>query len=536
MPKYNVDDDDAAYLYLAKRLLSTGGLIDPSNTRRLTSYGGATLYHAMFLQVSGNSTLRGFEWTFGALLLVLVTLRTVSRRWLALGALVVGLGVVVGNGSGLQQNLSPTLTAAAFSLGAYQLLRSLRVVTARQRPALYVALGLFVGALLALRFYYVVSVVVGVVVVLVVDRRARALGPLAACAAVAVVSVAGWAVALERSSGTPLFPLLPGNYNTAYPVGPSPFSSGLVSYARRVWSVSNGFHVGTVALLAIAVGVILAVLRRRRADGGAVLVAAGIGCLVQLFFYTVVFSGFGAAEIDRFEAPSTLACGLFVLDVLWSLPLAAAVTGLRGRAAADARAAWTTLVPRLAPVIGALAAAVVVAVITFDVSPSQAWSSARTDARLGTHVLAGTRGFTDRLAAQRAQYVSLNAAIPAGAHVFSAVDEPSLMSFSRYTFATLDLAGSASPPPHMPFFQGADADVRYLRAQGFDYIAADSPTAKGLYQLAPWQYDLYSHNFNYRAWAPYFIDWSKTVTTLEHDPAYAVGHFGSLSLIDIGTR
>src|ERR1700681_782625 len=38
---YNPYDDDAAYVYLAKRLLGTGGLADPFNLRRITSYGGS---------------------------------------------------------------------------------------------------------------------------------------------------------------------------------------------------------------------------------------------------------------------------------------------------------------------------------------------------------------------------------------------------------------------------------------------------------------------------------------------------------------
>src|ERR1700681_3256433 len=83
--QYNSNDDDGAYIYLAKRLLNTGGLIDSFNQRRLTSYGGGTLYHAMFLRITGNSALRGFEFAFAALILVLATVGTVRRRWLIVG-------------------------------------------------------------------------------------------------------------------------------------------------------------------------------------------------------------------------------------------------------------------------------------------------------------------------------------------------------------------------------------------------------------------------------------------------------------------
>ena len=84
-PFYNIYDDDGAYIYLAKRVPSTGGLIDPFNARRMTSYGGSTLYQSMFLHVLGNSSLRGFEFTFASLLLVAVTVSTTTRRWFASG-------------------------------------------------------------------------------------------------------------------------------------------------------------------------------------------------------------------------------------------------------------------------------------------------------------------------------------------------------------------------------------------------------------------------------------------------------------------
>ncbi len=152
----------------------------------------------------------------------------------------------------------------------------------------------------------------------------------------------------------------------------------------------------------------------------------------------------------------------------------------------------------------------------------------------GYDVLRGHIGFPDRYLGVHAEYAHLNAAVPRGAKVLAAVDYPSLLSFSRYRFATLDLAGSASPPPHMPYFAGAEAKVDYLRRLGYDYIVADAVTERGLYQLKPWLDDLRSPRYNYRAWAPYFIDWMSSVTTLEHDDARPVRYFGSLALIPIG--
>jgi len=112
-PYFDSNDDDPAYIYLAQRLIHTGGMIDPFNLRRMTGYGGSTLYQAMFLGTSGNSSLRGFELTFGILLLLLITCRTVKRRWLLAGSFLIGLGLLLGHGIGPFTNLGPTFSASA---------------------------------------------------------------------------------------------------------------------------------------------------------------------------------------------------------------------------------------------------------------------------------------------------------------------------------------------------------------------------------------------------------------------------------------
>jgi hypothetical protein len=534
-PFYNVFDDDAAYVYLAKRLLSTGGLIDPFNARRMTSYGGATLYQSLFLHSFGNSSLRGFEFTFASLLLVIVTVGSTKRRWFALGTLVIGLGIFLGHGIGPVQNLSPTLSAAALSLGAYQLLAKVRTSTEADQPWLYAVIGVVLGGILALRFYYLISAVIAAVITIIVARGMRSFRPIIITGVFAVASVSGWAVALYRSSKTPLFPLLEGNYNPSYPVGPNPFKSGLGSYAHQIWGVLNGYDVGWLILACLAIALGALVTGRGDRQSMVVLLAVAIGCTAQMFIFTVIFSGFAAIEIDRFEAPSTLACGLFAVSALWPRrdPSAAspwAIPLRRGGHSASGAAPWRQLAP------GALTLVLLLGLGTlmFGGTLGVVWRSSTTHVRLGVQVLRGTTGFADRYRSFRPEYNHLNEAIPKGAKVLAAVDYPTLLSFSRYQFATLDLVGTASPAPHMPYFKGAAVKVNYLRHLGYDYIVADSETQRGLYQFGPWEADLHSPRYNYRAWAPYFLDWMSTVTTLEHDGHYPVKYFGSLALIEIG--
>ena len=131
--------------------------------------------------------------------------------------------------------------------------------------------------------------------------------------------MSGWAVALYRSSRSLLFPLIEGNYNPSYPVGPNPLSSGVGTYWHQVWSVINGDDVGWVAIGCIALALVVLAVRPQQRRVMVVLFGAGVGCLVQMFIFTVIFSGFAAIEVDRFEGPSTLACGLFALSALWPL-------------------------------------------------------------------------------------------------------------------------------------------------------------------------------------------------------------------------
>ena len=73
-------DDFPAYLYLAQKLVVTGGLIDPFNNRRILSYGGATLYQALYLKFTGTQGVFAFDNVL-APLAVVITIYLFSRRF-----------------------------------------------------------------------------------------------------------------------------------------------------------------------------------------------------------------------------------------------------------------------------------------------------------------------------------------------------------------------------------------------------------------------------------------------------------------------
>ena len=280
---FNPEDDSAAYIYLAKRLASTGSLIDPFNLRRLTDYGGATLYQSIFLRVAGESSLHGFEFVFASLLLILIAVGTTRRRWMAAGTLLIGLGVLLGNDIGAVVNIGPNFSIAAFSLGLLYVLRSVRSWSERDEPFVYVVIGILLSGILALRFSFLVSMAITVLLVVVVLRRRQAVKPLLVIGITTVICSSGWAIALFRSSGTPMFPLIGGNYNKSWPSSqnPSEFARGFGRFAHFASEVFTADNLGWVALAGAIIGLGFLALSRWKSKEMLVLGSAGVGCLVQ---------------------------------------------------------------------------------------------------------------------------------------------------------------------------------------------------------------------------------------------------------------
>jgi hypothetical protein len=522
---FNIFDDDSAYIYFARRLLATGGLVDPFNFRRLTGYGGSSLYQSLFYQLSGSSSLRGFEFAFASLLLVAVTVGTMRRRWLIPGTILVGSAIVLGFGLGPVSNLSPECSVAALSLGVFQLLTRVR---RGAHPLLYVSIGMLVGAIASLRVTYLVSVGLAGVLVVVCVYGWRAIRPLAMAGLVAAVCCVGWSLALYRSSGTLLYPLFAGNANPTWPSGGDPAISGLTEHLRLFVHAFSNSAIGFVALVAVVVAVVLLVA------GGPpgpllALLAAGFGTLVQLLVFTYAFSALTLTGIVRYEAPSTLATGLLAIGLFWPERALARPPDRSLRPARLAR------LPMWAGSVSAVVFPVALVALIADVSPVAYAHSANRDARLGGSALVSSKGPPDRYVYDRREYRQINADIPPGSTVLAAVDYPALLDPTRYRFATLDIAGAVSPAPHMPFFQGAAAKVGYLQRAGYQYIVADSPMVHGLYWEGFYtRLAIYLTDFHDRAWAPYMIDWQRSVSALEFSGTYRTWKAGSLTLIRIG--
>jgi len=506
---FNANDDGPAYLYLAQRLLSTGGLIDPFNTRRVNSYGGAELFQALVLRISGNSAGLGVEWFLFALLLVALVVEGVRRRWLALAVLVVAAGIVLVRPVGIWVNVAPTFSGAALTLALMRMVRGARHgVGERWRFALA---GLLLAALLSLRFEFLLAPALVVVVVPLAVVRGRAgRAALLAAAVASVAGIGGWAIALARSSGTALFPLLAGNWTSA-DQWRDPAVHSLSGYLHRFALGARQDHWDVALLGALLLVALLGEVVRRLALGGeerarlavgaVVVLAAVLGCALALASESVELSGALPTDLGRYSAPSTLAVLCF------ALLLALEVAGAQ-RPATASRAASRLGVG--AALLGALG----LFVAFLGVPLSFYGPAALAAVERGSDLLSGREVLLDHYANERREYAALDRAIPAHAYVLAAVDEPALLDFSRSSFTTLDVVGGSSPAPHLPLAEGAKAVVSYLRALGIDGIAASSPSRAGFYNLPAAIENVDSGIYNYRVSARAVVAWAKVLATI----------------------
>ena len=342
---YNANDDLPAYMYLAQRLVSTGGLIDPFNLRRTGGYGASTLYQALFLRLTGPTTLEGFEFGFGVLVTLVLVVGTTRRRGLVLGTVLAGLSLLVAHSFGVNvnvyaaplpvANLGPEFSATALSLASFQLAARLRSGGGGSSGRVAVYLGLVLAGLFAVRFTFLPAAAVAAAVALVVLAQRRIRTAAVTVGTLALAS-AGWALASYRSSGTPLIAVVAGNYDSTYLPARDPHVRSLAAYADRFWEVFQFNDLGWVMVTSAALAVVVGIGSRRLRSRAVVLFGAALGCAVQLAVLNYQFSGAFYPDIARFEAPSVLACALFAFWMLW--PERAAATSMASAPPHAARA------------------------------------------------------------------------------------------------------------------------------------------------------------------------------------------------------
>jgi len=491
---WNPCDDDVSYLYLVRRLLLHGDLLDPLNNRRLTSLGGMSALQALFLLRLPDTFLPVADLLVGSLLILGGLWRTRSGGWSGWG-IAAALTVIVCHASLGVENTSPVLLPAGLTIAAFLFAVRLRAEAIAPRAELAVAcvLGLLVGAAATLRPQHALPL--GLMAFAAVSWPPLGAGTgyrLAGLAAGAGAAAAGWAVASWRGAATPAFPIFAGNIDPSWPVnGPSVGVPSPSALAGRVIDTLNSglWSVGLLGATCLATYLVMrSDADRTRARWGLRMHAAAVlSCLVSMAVLAYVWWSLGPlGRHPRFWAPVVLACVLLPIVLLNS---------------GHVRRGWLTTAGGLTVLVlsGTMAGAAPGLVAGSVLGAATDTFSGRVSGVLDA----------DRYATQRDDYAMAAAMVPPGSRVLAAVDVPSLLLSGGSEVDTIDLVGSTSPPPHLRYFEGSDAKLRWLRARGYRYVIAVDPSASAcLYNRLRQEEDLRgAQGQPYQAWAPYYLDW-----------------------------
>jgi hypothetical protein len=317
-----------------------------------------------------------------------------------------------------------------------------------------------------------------------------------------LVAIAPWCIASWRSSGTPFFPVIRGNYQFASglsaPLSAWDTASFVASclWANRLWYP---------LLLALWVG------RERRLAGSAAIV--GIALVATVAATALALTGSDSFNVYRYSAPLVIGAVAFLV----ALVLGGLALPQGGRARAGL-------------------AAVGVATVLWAAVPVQVETHSAGDAglgprRFGSSPLRGigrnlsgwsfavravlAEGPVEPRVSGAASFAEAQDELEPGARVLAAVSKPFFWRFDRHVIHSVDCPGQASPPPGMPFFSGPDALADYLLDLGYTHLAFSPPRADPcLYSLSSWTAAATSGAYLWEKWAPYFLDFLRNEQAL----------------------
>ena len=456
-------DDWPSYWHFPRLLLESGGFVEPFSFRRLSALGAAPFVQSFFwpgFRLAANGVA---DAVLGQLLLWAVVRRVpeaLARKpqpaWigeaLALAALLVSLTIP-------SPNSQPTLLPMAGALGLILLTQQLATDEPEHRWRTALAWGLVAAWLIGLRTSNVIfpaGLWLCSALLALGHRDGRQGSHLALAGLATVVGLLPWCLALWQSSGTPLYPLVAGNYRFPESLYSLPLDAASLGalvldrlWVSRVWIIA-------------ALGALAALNPRLR--NLALAVVTALVLLVALS--AAATSGLDAITIHRLTAPF-LAAGVIVLAAaVLSTEAKAAPAGVESAPDRD----WKPLL------LWAVLALWFFLPVTL---PDGAWQVPASNRSMFEYQ--GLRRATAAATAwdlkampkepQRGLYEEAQARLPAAARLLSAAERPYLFRFDRQVVHTLEFLGAVSPAPGMPFFKGPEPLARYLRELGYTHLA-----------------------------------------------------------------
>lgn len=498
-------DDDVAYTPLLKRMLQIGDLVEPFSFRRLSAYGGQTALQALVGARGNLANVNLLDQSLGQVLALLL----IAGRAKELGTKTVWLGLVA-----LVVILMPdaSINTASYWTGVVMFVALYRTVALQH----WGLAGLVAAATCTLRQNYLAVVVLFLVITLGIRLVAAARettwrdawkterSTWFKVAGVAAAALVAWMVAAMISNGTFLFPILPGDWNTAIDLKPT----GMTWTNELEFLLTSCIETAPISVV-IPVFVVLVLTSDPRK--GRPLTAFFAASIVGFLLLVHNFTGSDPSNMWRYHfGVSVTLLAMFAVE-----------------AGAEDEAPIT--LPLFARWL--LLASLVLQIAVNKDPLRKYYVGVAQDIREAAAI--GAKGDpTARLEQQ--EYQALQDAIPAGGRVAVLLDDPAYLDFTRNDIVNLDIPGYAGPAGGLPSFDTADAMSAYLRSRGIRYLAfVRSDESRYFFRRGFWLWRIYHDGELFQVMSAYTIDTLDRFTQLAAK-GKVLHDRGGLVAVDLG--
>lgn len=488
----NPYDDDIAYLAFLKKLSDTGTVLEPFSFRRLSAYGGQTLFLELVSVRAAASQAHTFDRCVSVLMIVMLMIghRRRGRRpaFLFLAATILLLVAM----PTIAINTASYFSGVVFFLALFRTLVWVEERTgepsgeARLAPwkaALPIALVAAAACTLRQNYLPVPAVTLAVSYGARIFRakgalRARLAEPILA-AGFSLAALLPWFIVSWQSNRTFLYPVMPGTFHT-----PLAMNATGWNVVREIAFQANvaveGLPLETFGLFIVAAAFV-------REPGARI--PLGATCAGAVVGFAALVHGLtqsDATNIGRYAFGFLVATALAVVLTTGTAPLTA----------------------RLERLHVAAGIALFATFLQIALSRDKFWK----EYGLKFHnieLLAYTRSRARETEPAELRMYSerLQGAVPAGERIAVLVDDPHYLDFARNPIWNLDMPGFASLPPGMPAFQGSEALERYYRTLGLRWLMWVTPEHSRYHYRREYFLELFlSEQEIWRTYAPYVVD------------------------------
>lgn len=505
----NPYDDDIAYLAFLKKLSDTGTMLEPFSFRRLSAYGGQTLFLELVSVRAAPSQAHTFDRCISVLMIVLLMLghRRRGRRPAVLFLLSTILLLVAMPTIAI--NTASYFSGVVFFLALFRTLvwveerTSERTGEARLAPwkaALPLALVAVAACTLRQNYLPVPAVTLAVSYGARLFRTRGPLGerlaePLYA-AGFSLAALVPWFIVSWQSNHTFLYPVMPGTFHT-----PLAMNATAWNVVREIAFQANvaveGLPLETFGLFVVAAAFV-------REPGARI--PLGATCAGAVVGFLALVHGLTQSDATNI--------GRYAFAFLVATALAVVLTTGTAR-----------LTARLERLHVAAGIALFATFLQIALSRDKFWKEyglkfdniellAYTRSRARETEPAELRMYSERL----------QGAVPAGERIAVLVDDPHYLDFARNPIWNLDMPGFASLPPGMPAFQGSQALEEYYRGLGLRWLMWVTPEHSRYHYRREYFLELFlSEQEIWRTYAPYVVDLIDNMNEIRrrHREAYA---------------